>query len=180
MTPLKIFIGALTLTACATVHAQSWLDHFQPKTSDFTPGITLAGTPKQHGSNEDRFVVMMFATVMKKTGELAAVGFGVLNTYQATSWRAWNSAATSAAQALKVDTTSRNRRLCGIGGCFLDEQVVVYISLAVLESAAKSPVRIRLSSTGSGGEFIFDIEQKQAQALMSAIADTSSAAREKR
>jgi hypothetical protein len=175
MIKLRALLAAILTLVVSLAHAETWRDYIEVSSTEFNPGITLSGKPKDQAEATDRYTLVMFASVQKKTGQLIGAGFVVLNTYHSNGWRRWNTAATSQAEPLKLKRDGAERRLCNSAGCFFDESVTIILPLTALRQAATEPMRIRMTGQAPGAEFIFQIDSREAQALLEAIEETGAA-----
>lgn len=177
MTKLSALLTVILALALPLAHADTWRDHIDVSSTEFSQGVSLIGKRKDHGETGDRYTVVIFATLQKKTGQLRGAGFYVLNTHHSKGLRRWDRAATSQAEPLELTLYQAERRSCGSSGCFLDESMTIMLSLDALRQAARESTRIRMSGQARGAEFIFQIDSQEAQALLEAIEETGAAQR---
>lgn len=177
MTKLSASLVVILALVIPLAQADTWRDQIEVTSTEFSQGITLAGKRRDQGETGDRYTVVMFATLQKKTGQFLGAGFVVLNTHYSNGWRRWDSAATSQAEPLRVTMDRSERRSCGSTGCYLDEFVTIMLPLDALRQAARESMRVRMTGQARGAEYIFQVDPREAQALLEAIEETGAAQR---
>jgi hypothetical protein len=176
MTKFRALLAAILAFVVPLAHADTWRDYINVTTTEFSQWMQVNGKLKDRGTNLDRYFVTMMAAVSKKTGEVEAAGIYVQNTYAATARHGWNRATTSRAEQLEVSNDG-GKSSCSGRVCSIDESVTIFVPLNVFQRAVTEATRIRMTGRGDDAEFIFDIDPREAGALLEAIEDTGAALR---